>query len=126
MIGTLAHWQPHHLATSLLLEHVLGYLLRLHLPQAVGRFFLRAGESRPGGFKQFFDSDFGVALFLLRLVGLLFLLLGFALDFGKGVTVVGCKVLVVEVTFLAVFAYFVEVVHVELSGMGGTCLTKEE
>ena len=58
-------------------------------------------------------------MFLLRLVGLLFLLLGFALDFCKGVTVVGCKVLVVEVTFLAVFAYFVEVVHVELSGMGG-------
>ena len=126
MIGTLAHRQPHHLAASLLLEHVLGYLLGLHLPQAVGRFLLGAREGHPGRFKQFFDSNFGVALFLLRLVGLLFLLLGFELDFCEGVAVVGRKVLVVEVAFLAVFAYFVEVVHVELSETGGTCLTKEE
>ena len=52
--------------------------------------------------------------------------LRFPLDFDQGVSVILVEVFVMEVAFGAIFPYFVEVVHVELTRVGGTCRTKEE
>jgi len=126
LIGTFTQRYSHHLTTSVLFKHVLGYFLGFNFSKTVTWSLLGVGEDRSSRFQEFFNSNFGVTLFLLRLVSFLFLLLGFTLDFSKSISITGGEIFVMEVAFLAVFPYFVEVVHVELNVLRGTCLTKDE
>lgn len=50
----------------------------------------------------------------------------FPFDLGKQVGAVFEKEVVLELEIVFVAAHLVEVVHVELGGRGGTCLTKED
>lgn len=77
-----------------------------------------------------FFEDAGSQLFFTGLILKLPTFFRFSLrlssDVRKGLFVVSIEALMMKVTLLPVFTYFVEVVHVKLTRAGGTCLMNEE
>ena len=126
LIGTLAQRESNDLASSILLEHILSDFLGLNFSKTICRSFFVDRKDRAWRFDGFFNSNFWITLLFFRVITFFFLLLWLTFDFSKSIWIIGSEVLMMKIAFLTVFAYFMEVVHVELNESRVTCLTKDE